>query len=182
MRGRPARPPAPAPSWKADNRVSVVLQDRAKSEKDATASPAGVSYGRKRRLLLAVLAAPALLYVLAIAVGPIVQGFLYSCESYNLIRPGSRHFVGLDNYVSLWRDDTARRALVNTFVFTFGAVAVEFALGLGIALLLWRDDLFNRIALGLLLIPATATPLVVRLVFKPLRSPEYGMLGHAFAG
>ena len=161
--------------------MSVVLQDRAKSAKDATARPAGLSYALKRRLFLAALAAPALLYVLAIAVGPIVQGFLYSFESYNLIRPGSRHFVGLDNYVSLWRDDTARRALVNTFVFTFGAVAVEFALGLGIALLLWRDDLFNRIALGLLLIPATVTPLVVGLVFKALLSPEYGMLGYAFA-
>src|SRR5260370_2592477 len=181
MRGRPARPPAPAPSWKADNRVSVVLQDRAKSAKDATARPAGLSYALKRRLFLAALAAPALLYVLAIAVGPIVQGSLYAFESYTLIRPGSRHFVGLDNYVSLWRDDTAARALVNRFLFTFGAVAVEFALGLGIAWLLWRDDLSTRIGLGLLLIPATVPPLVVGLVFKALLSPEYGMLGYAFA-
>ena len=132
-------------------------------------------------MFLAALAAPALLYVLAIAVGPMIQGFLYSFESYNLIRPGSRHFVGLDNYLSLWRDDSARKALINTFVFTFGAVAVEFCLGLGVALLLWRDDLFNRIALGLLLVPATVTPLVVGLVFKALLNPDYGMLGYAFA-
>ncbi len=136
---------------------------------------------RKRRLFLVALAAPALIYVLAVVIGPMVQGFLYSFETYNLIRPGARHFVGLDNYVFLWRDDTARRALINTFIFTFGAVAIEFALGLGVALLLWRDDLFNRIALGLLLIPATVTPLVVGLVFKALLNPEYGMLGYPFA-
>ena len=114
----------------------------------------GWSYARKRQMFLAALAAPALIYVLAVAVGPMVQGFLYSFDNYNLIRPASRHFVGLDNYLALWRDPTARRALINTFAFTFGAVTLEFVLGLGVALLLWRDDWFNRVALGLLLIPA----------------------------
>ena len=140
-----------------------------------------LAYARKRQLFLAALAAPAFVYVLAVAVGPMIQGFLYSFDSYNLIRPGSRHFVGFDNYFALWRDSTARSAVNNTFVFTFGAVAIEFVLGLGVALLLWRDDWFNRIALGLLLVPATVTPLVVGLVFKALLSPEYGMLGYPLA-
>jgi multiple sugar transport system permease protein len=138
-------------------------------------------YARKRQIFLAALAAPAFFYVLAVAVGPMVQGFLYSFDSYNLIRPGSRQFVGLDNYIALWSDPTARSAVVNTFLFTFGAVTIEFVLGLGIALLMWRDDWFNRIALGLLLVPATVTPLVVGLVFKALLNPEYGMLGYAMA-
>jgi multiple sugar transport system permease protein len=161
--------------------VSAVSRDRAASAHDADALSIGWSYGAKRQMFLAALAAPALVYVLAIAVGPMVQGFLYSFDNYNLIRPASRHFVGLDNYLDLWRDPTARRALINTFAFTFGAVTLEFVLGLGIALLLWRDDWFNRIALGLLLIPATVTPLVVGLVFKALLSPEYGMLGYPLA-
>jgi multiple sugar transport system permease protein len=167
--------------WGHGVQVSVVSQNRARSAGDAPAGSMGLSYARKRRLFLAALAAPALLYVIAVAVGPIVQGFLYSFDSYNLIRPGSRHFVGLDNYVALWRDPTARKAVINTFLFTFGAVTIEFALGLGVALLLWRDDWFNRIALGLLLIPATVTPLVVGLVFKALLNPEYGMLGYPLA-
>ncbi|MGC2786826.1 MAG: sugar ABC transporter permease, partial [Roseiarcus sp.] len=82
-------------------------------------------------MFLAAMAAPALIYVLAVAVGPMVQGFLYSFDSYNLIRPGSRHFAGLDNYLALWRDPTARQAVVNTFAFTLGAVGIEFVLGLG---------------------------------------------------
>ncbi len=161
--------------------MSVVSRDGAEGVADAAAIATGHSYTRKRRLFLVALATPALVYVLAVAVGPMVQGFLYSFESYNLIRPGSRHFVGLDNYVALWRDPTARSAVINTFLFTFGAVTIEFVLGLGVALLLWRDDLFNRIALGLLLIPATVTPLVVGLIFKALLSPEYGMLGYPLA-
>jgi multiple sugar transport system permease protein len=161
--------------------LSVVSRDGAASGDDATAFSTGWPYARKRQMFLAALAAPALLYVLAVAVGPMGQGFLYSFDSYNLIRPASRHFVGLDNYLALWRDPTARRAVINTFAFTFGAVTLEFVLGLGVALLLWRDDWFNRVALGLLLIPATVTPLVVGLVFKALLNPEYGMLGYPLA-
>lgn len=161
--------------------MSDLARGRAARLDQAAETPAGLSYVRKRQLFLAALAAPALLYVVAFAVGPIVQGLFYSFDSYSLIRPAGRHFVGFDNYAAFWRDPSARAALMNTFVFAIGAVAVEFALGLGVALLLWRDDLFNRIALGLLLIPATVTPLVVGLVFKALLNPDYGMLGYAFA-
>jgi multiple sugar transport system permease protein len=161
--------------------LSIVSRDGAASVHDADVLSTGWSYARKRQMFLAAMAAPALIYVLAVAVGPMVQGFLYSFDSYNLIRPGSRHFVGLDNYLALWRDPTARRALINTFAFTFGAVTLEFILGLGVALLLWRDDWFNRVALGLLLIPTTVTPLVVGLVFKALLNPEYGVLGYPLA-
>jgi multiple sugar transport system permease protein len=144
-------------------------------------APRTWTYAYKRGVFLSLLAAPALVYVLAIAVGPLIQGFLYSFESYNLIRPATRHFVGLDNYVAFFQDSSSLAALFNTFVFTFGAVISESLLGLGVALLLWRDDLFNRIALGLLLIPATVTPLVVGLVFKALLNPEYGVLGYPLA-
>jgi multiple sugar transport system permease protein len=161
--------------------LSVVSRNGAASADDAAALSTGWSYARKHRTFLVALAAPAFFYVLAVAVGPMVEGFLYSFDNYNLIRPGSRHFVGLDNYLALWRDATARSAVINTFAFTFGAVTLEFILGLGVALLLWRDDWFNRIALGLLLVPATVTPLVVGLVFKALLNPEYGMLGYPLA-
>ena len=52
--------------------------------------------------------------------------------------------------------------------FTVAAVAIEFVLGLGLALLLWRDSLFQRVCLALLLIPVTVTPLVVGLIFRAL--------------
>ena len=139
------------------------------------------TYPRRRAAFLMLMAAPAWVYVIVVAVGPLVQGFLYSFESYSLIKPASRHFVGLDNYRALFEDDSARAAVINTFLFTFGAVALESLAGLGIALLLWRDDWFNRIALGLLLIPATVTPLVVGLVFKALLNPEYGLFGYPLA-
>jgi hypothetical protein len=56
--------------------VSVVSRDGATSGCDAEAISTGWSYASKRQMFLAALATPALVYVLAIAVGPMVQGFL----------------------------------------------------------------------------------------------------------
>jgi multiple sugar transport system permease protein len=121
---------------------------------------------------------PALLYVLLVAGLPLLEGLWYSLFDYNLLRPNRRAFVGLANYARLAADPTARAAIRNTFAFTIIAVGLEFALGLALAILLWRDGLFERVALALLLIPVSITPLAVGLVFKALLSAEFGYIGY----
>jgi multiple sugar transport system permease protein len=46
---------------------------------------------------------------------------------------------------------------------------------------LWRDSLFHRICLALLLIPVTITPVVVGLIFRALLAADYGLLGYYFS-
>ena len=139
---------------------------------------AGLPFETRRRLFLLALGMPALVYVLAIGVGPIAQGVWYSFFDYSLIHPARRHFVGLGNYAALLGDAGFRNALVNTALFTLAAVALEFFAGLGLALLLWRDSRFNRACLALLLIPVTITPIVVGLIFKGLLEPDDGIVGY----
>src|SRR5262247_1216093 len=45
-------------------------------------------------------------------------------------------FVGLENYVRLAGDGFFRRAVTNSFVFTFGSVASKLVLGMAMALVL----------------------------------------------
>lgn len=141
----------------------------------------GLSYQRRRSLFLVLMGAPAVLYVLAVGVGPLLQGVWYSLFDYNLAHPARRHFVGLANYAAALSDETTRIALVNTTLFTLAAVGGEFVLGLGLALLLWRDSRFHRVCLALLLVPVTVTPVVVGLVFKALLGPDYGPVGYPLA-
>ncbi|HWJ74407.1 MAG TPA: sugar ABC transporter permease [Kaistia sp.] len=136
----------------------------------------------RRQLFLLALALPAVVYIAAVAIWPLVQGIGYSFFDYNLLRRGgAKTFVGLDNYVQVLTDKTGQRALINTFVFTIGAVFFEFILGLGLAMLLWRDGRFNRICLAFLLIPVTITPLVVGLIFRALLAVDYGYIGYYLA-
>jgi multiple sugar transport system permease protein len=137
-----------------------------------------LSYRRRRQLFLVMLGAPALIYVLAIAIWPLAQGVSYSFYDYSLLRPARTTFVGFGNYRALWANDVARMSLVTTAIFTVAAVFIEFAIGLGVALLLWRDNLFQRICLALLLIPVTVTPIVVGLIFRGLLASDYGLIGY----
>jgi multiple sugar transport system permease protein len=140
-----------------------------------------LSHRRKRQIFLILLGAPALIYVLAIAIWPLAQGVSNSFYDYSLLRPAKTAFIGFDNYRALWANDAARNSLVTTAVFTVAAVVIEFVLGLALALLLWRDSLFQRVCLALLLIPVTVTPVVVGLIFRALLAADYGMLGYYFS-
>jgi multiple sugar transport system permease protein len=122
--------------------------------------------------------APALVYVLVVAGWPLVQGIWYSVFDYSLLHPATKHFVGLDNYLALWTDQSARRSVITTVEFTVGAVGLEFVFGMALALLLWRDGRFERVCLALLLIPVTITPVAVGLVFRALLAPDFGLVGY----
>jgi multiple sugar transport system permease protein len=139
------------------------------------------TYRQRRRLFLVLMGAPALVYVLAISVWPLAQGASYSFYNYSLLHPARTAFIGFDNYRALWDNDTARDSIVTTAIFTVSAVAIEFILGLCLALLLWRDGMLQRICLALLLIPVTVTPVVVGLIFRALLASDYGLLGYYFS-
>ncbi len=154
---------------------------------DARDQPIGAGFGRRwaldsfatrRKAFLLILSAPAVLYVILVALWPLSQGVWYSFYDYSLLRPDRRTFIGLANYLTLFSDPEARTALTNTFVFTFFAVVVEFVLGLILALALWRDSRFNRFALAFILVPVSVTPLVAGLIFRALLTPDFGVLGY----
>ncbi|MFL5260573.1 MAG: carbohydrate ABC transporter permease [Hyphomicrobiales bacterium] len=142
------------------------------------ANSRGLSFTTRRKIFLFLLGAPAVAYVLAVTVWPLTQGIFFSFFKYSLLNPAGWKFVGLGNYRELWTDAAARGSLITTALFTISAVAIEFLLGLGLALLLWRDTAFHRVCLALLLIPVTMTPLVVGLTFRALLAPDFGMIGY----
>eukprot|EP01037_Dinobryon_pediforme_P021172 gene21172-21972_t len=121
---------------------------------------------------------PVVVYVAVAALYPVGLGISYSLFRYNLLRPNRTLFVGFGNYVDLWSDPAMRASLINTLVFTVSAVTLEFILGLGLALLLWRDRLASKLALALLLVPVAVTPLCAGLIFHALLTPDYGPIGY----
>jgi len=131
-----------------------------------------------RRLYL-LMAAPITIYVLVVFVWPLVYGVGISLFHYQLTDPTqARTFVGLDNYAKAFSDSSSRTSLINTLVFVIGAVSVEMLLGMGLALLLWRDTRLNQVASALLLIPIALTPLVAGLVWRAILNPDFGMVGY----
>jgi ABC-type Fe3+ transport system permease subunit len=71
-------------------------------------------------------------------------------SSYDPTHP---KFVGWENYVTLLWDETFWNDLLNGVVYTFGSIALQLALGLGIALFLNQDFVGRNLLRGIVLLP-----------------------------
>ena len=49
----------------------------------------------------------------------------YSFFNWNLLKPGSFHFSGLDNYSALLTNESIRTAVLNTVVLTVAVIALK---------------------------------------------------------
>src|SRR6202048_1380065 len=81
---------------------------------------------------------PALIFMIAVTQVPFLFTLYYSTLSWNLVRPGSRHFVGLNNYIAVVKDSQFWSVAGNTVILIVGVVLISALLGLLIALLLDR--------------------------------------------
>jgi multiple sugar transport system permease protein len=91
---------------------------------------------------------------------------------------GSRemHFVGLANYAQLLSEARLWHSLWTTVVIAFGAVAVEFALGFVLALVLYRLTFSVRAFTIFLFLPHITTPVVATLFLKWILTSNWGLI------
>src|SRR5262245_28080566 len=103
-----------------------------------------------------LLLAPTALFALAVTVFPFGYAFVASLQAFRFGRPTG--FVGLLNYQALLADATFRGSLATTLLFTVAATAIEFVLGMALALLL-KDNLpLQGIIRSALIIPMIVAP------------------------
>ena len=120
---------------------------------------------------------PLLLFVAAIAIGPLLFSFRISLFDYTLTDPNqTQTFVGLKNYTRAFRDPVVLTALRVTLVFVVGTVTLELLLGMGLALLFAAETRVTRTMRAFLLIPMALPPLVVGLVWKALYNADFGVI------
>jgi multiple sugar transport system permease protein len=87
-------------------------------------------------------------------------------------------FVGLENYIRLYEDGFFRRAVYNSFLFTFGSVGFKLVLGIVMALVLTSPIRWRSFWTGLLLIPWVAPTVVSALNFLWIFDGSLGVLNY----
>ncbi|KAA9151761.1 sugar ABC transporter permease [Amycolatopsis acidicola] len=126
---------------------------------------------------------PALLFTIIVTQIPFIVTVIYSFQSWNLVRPGSSHFVGLQNYIDVFADTQFRTALLNTVLITVVCVVVALVLGLALAMLLDRKFLGRGVVRTLLITPFLILPAAGALLWKTtMFDPTYGLLNFVFGG
>ncbi|HEY5853361.1 MAG TPA: sugar ABC transporter permease [Aldersonia sp.] len=123
---------------------------------------------------------PALIFMIVVTQIPFLFTLYYSTQSWNLVRPGSRHFVGLQNYVAVFSDRQFWQVTINTIVLIVGTVIISVILGLLLALLLDRAFFGRGVVRTLLITPFLVTPVAAALIWKTtLLDPVYGLVNWA---
>ncbi len=118
--------------------------------------PTAVTRGddqRSQRRLAYWLIAPAVVLMLAVTAYPIVYAVWLSLHRYNLASPNDTAFVGFANYQTILTDKYWWTAFFVTLVITVISVAIEFALGLALALVMHRTIFGRGIVRTAILIP-----------------------------
>lgn len=125
---------------------------------------------------------PALIFMIVVTQIPFLFTLYYSTQSWNLVRPGSRSFVGVQNYIAVVKDSQFWTVAVNTVVLIVVVVLVSAFLGLLLALLLDRAFLGRGVVRTLLITPFLVTPVAAALIWKTtILDPTNGILNWALS-
>ncbi|MGW4940679.1 carbohydrate ABC transporter permease [Actinoplanes sp. NPDC004185] len=149
-----------------------------------TEAPPPVSRGgAKDRWVRRAPLLPALIFAIIVTQVPFLVTIYFSTLSWNALRPGSKKFVGIDNYVTVLTDNRLRSALLNTVVLTAGAVIFSMILGLALAILLDRKFFGRSVVRTMLITPFLIMPVAAALLWKHgIYNPDYGLINGIFGG
>lgn len=139
----------------------------------ARAKPRSGSLGGRQRAGY-VFIAPALLIVAAVSVYPILYQLWLSLTDWYLLQNPTPVFAGLEGYRRLLGDELFWSSLGRTGVWTVGTVAIEYAVGLPLALLLNRRSRVTGVMTGVLLLPWVTPTIVVAYTWRWLLDSQFG--------
>ncbi|MCV7180256.1 carbohydrate ABC transporter permease [Mycolicibacterium sphagni] len=118
-----------------------------------TASIAKTDDRRSQRKLAYLLITPAVVLMLAVTAYPIVYALWLSLQRYNLASPADTKFIWFENYQTILTDKYWWTAFVVTLVITVISVAIEFVLGMALALVMHRTIFGKGLVRTAVLIP-----------------------------
>ena len=116
----------------------------------------------KRKSLLVIL--PALCLFLVFTYIPLLMTLRYSITDWNGYSK-SYNYVGLSNFIEIFRDSEVKTALGNTFYFTILSVAIGIVLQLLLAVFLFEKLKGRNVLRAVLYAPCIISPVIVSLTW-----------------
>jgi len=122
-----------------------------------------------------VLLTPGIMFVLCIAIYPILRILWLSFQTQNLGTDLHAKFSGMDNYIRVINDGHFFQSIYTTCIFTFIAVSIELLLGLGFALLLNETFRGRGFVRACALIPWAMPTAVLALAWTWVFNDQFGI-------
>jgi multiple sugar transport system permease protein len=135
---------------------------------------------RAERRLGWLLCAPAVIVMVAVTAYPIGYAIFLSLERYVMSAPQLTKFIGLSNYAAILNSPFWWHALWVTVVITVVSVAIEFVLGMLLALLMYRTIWGRGTIRTTVLIPYGIVTVAAAFSWLYAWTPSTGYLSAAF--
>lgn len=120
---------------------------------------------------------PSLILITLLNLYPLIEGVIVSLQRQNMIRPDPTAFVGLAHYArALFEETEFWSSLGKTIVWTVGAVAGGYIVGLSFALLLNMELKGRAVFRALFLVPWVVPDVATAMLWKWLYGDEFGIL------
>lgn len=126
-----------------------------------------LSFRRKEFAYSLVALVPALVLYALFTYYPLIQSIIYSFTDWNGYSK-TFNFVGLENFITVFREPETWQALGNTFYFAVVAIGIGFPLQLALALILAGKFRGRSIARATIYIPSLFNPVIVALTWVSL--------------
>lgn len=120
--------------------------------------------------------APSAIILIALSIYPFLFLVYNSLRDFVLTKPKQAAFIGIQNYIAVFKDPIFTHSLLVTALFVLGAVTLEFLIGFGLAIILNKPFRGSSLIRAILLIPMMLTPVVVGLQWKFLLNSSFGLV------
>jgi len=126
-------------------------------------------------------AIPAILALLALVIVPMLWSLYVSFTNLNLTIPGQAvRIIGIENYAALLGSGRFWNSVWNTAYYVGLGVAIQFGLGLGVALFManYTRGMLNQVLFTLLLLPMMMAPIVAGYMWRLIFQESFGPLNY----
>ncbi|MCM3098120.1 ABC transporter permease [Priestia megaterium] len=121
---------------------------------------------------------PALLLLLLFLIIPAIMSVYYAFTDYYLLTPDMRKFVGLDNFINLFKDPIFLKSLANTLKFVVWVIPLQIGAALGLALLLNKQRKANTFFKVAYFSPVVMSLVVISVLWLYLLNPNEGIINN----
>jgi len=119
---------------------------------------------------------PVVIPLLAIFGYPLINSIIMSLQNYKLSAPKAIAFNNFANYGKLFSDKDITQILINSLVYVVASVALQFILGLILALALRKPFPGRGIFQAIVFLPWAFSAFVIGLMFRWSFNGEYGVI------
>ena len=121
---------------------------------------------------------PGFLLFAAFVLLPMVYSLRISLYEWNVVRPDSSPFVGLQNYREVIGNAVFQRAVFNTLMYALVTVPAQMVIGLGVAVLLNQKLPGQTFFRTLYYLPVITSWVIVTLLFEYLFNGQAGLINY----